>query len=103
MLRFLGEFGEGDLMRAPRTFGWFSIDFFWARPAFWRFEHEHGPARAFRSAFLIAADGDVRAPGCALDFFYFGEDVVECGGHQLMHLGWIVSFDEIRAVAVTAK
>src|ERR1041385_1876275 len=85
---------ERHLMRAKGALDWFAVDHLWPRPSFWRPQDNHRPARTFTCAF---------ATRVFLDRFYLRNDAVECRGHELMHFGGIVAFDEVRLIAITPK
>src|SRR5215470_2802547 len=79
------QIGNRNLMRAPRPFHRLSIDGFWASPALRRSHYDHRP---FRQAGFVALAGIVLGAVNLLN------DVIEGGSHELMHLVWLVSFEE---------
>ncbi len=94
MGRVLVHLAHRHLVRAPVVLGALAIDFFRARPALGCAKHDHRPARAFRETILDAHP---------LDALNFADDLVQGGGHQLVHLFRLIPLDEIRRVAIAAE
>ena len=90
-----GHVGERHLVRAEGAFGRQAVDLFRAGPALGRAEDDHRPERA-----LLEAVGARRRSGSIVNL---GDDLVERGGHQLVHRLGIVALDEIGLVAVAAE
>src|SRR5664280_361462 len=90
------EIRDRNLMRTPGAFNRLAIDELRARPALWRAEDDHWPARALQP-FRVAA-----VAGGALDVTNPNENPVEGPGKALMHKRRIVSLDEMRIVPVAA-
>ena len=85
------DIGERHLVRAPRALDLVAADLLGAGPALRRAQHDHWPARSLCGA----ADARV-----LLDGAYLRDDLVERGGHLLVHFGRLRAFDEIRLVPV---
>ena len=94
MPRFFMHLSHRYLVRAPVPFGFFTVNFFGARPTLWGAENDHGPEWSLRASFFSC----IRLNG--LDFF--GHDV-ERISHELMHLHGIISLDEMRRIPIPAE
>ena len=82
------------LVRAPVVFGALAIDFFRARPALRCAKHDHRPARTFLKPFSTRI---------RFDALNFDDDLIQGGGHQLVHFFRLIPLDEIRRVAIAAE
>ena len=92
--RVLVHLAHRHLVRAPVALGALAVDLFRARPALGGAEHDHRPARAFR---------ETVATRVGLDALDLGDDLVERGCHELVHLFRLVPLDEIGRVPISAK
>ena len=94
MLGVFAGLGEGDLVGAEGAFDLLPIDDLRAGPALRGGEDDDGPFRAC---------GVVVLAGFVLDAVDFGENFVEGVGHEGMHLGGIIAFDEVRIPPAAVK
>ena len=81
-------------MGSKRPFDLQAVDDLWSRPAFGRFEDDHGPARSSRV---------VLAAGIALKSMDVLNGSVERGGHEFVHLLRLVSFHKVRRPATAPQ
>ena len=84
-------------MRAPGAFDRLAIDEFRPGPALWRAKHDHWPARTLQRS------SPAGSAGRALDITNLKQNPVERPGKTLVHEAGIVTFDEMRIVAVAAQ
>src|SRR5271169_1737559 len=84
------------LVRAPGPLHRLAVHELWSGPAFWRVEHDHGPARTLH-AFRVTA-----RPRLALNLANLLQNHIERTCETLVHQRWIIAFYEMRFVAVTA-
>jgi len=89
-----GQIGQWNLMRSPRTLGLQTVDFKRAGPTLGGTQDDDGPDRAFV---------ETAKAGGGLDPPYFLNHQIERPGHPLVNLFRIVSFDEVRVVAVAPE
>src|SRR5664279_557973 len=78
---------KGALVREP-------IDHFWSGPAFGRAQHNHRPTRP---------SSVVLGPCPLLNLADILDCLVQRGGHELVHLFRVVTFDEERTPARAAE
>ena len=71
-----------------------AIDLFRTGPALRCAQHDHRPARTF----LETVSTRIR-----FDALNFPDNLIQRGGHQLVHFFRLIPLDEIRRVAVTAE
>ncbi len=88
------EVRDWHLMRAPSPLHWLAVDELWPGPAFWRAEHDHGPARPLHSV--------RRRTRRNLNLVNLRYDLIKRAGQMLMHHGRDVAFHEMRFITVTA-
>ena len=89
-----GRVGERHLVSTKGAFNLQAVYHLWARPALWRIEDDHRPARAGE----VAAD-----TGILLDSLDLFHGLVEGRGHGLMHWPRLVSLHENWGPAVAAE
>src|SRR5258708_22811644 len=88
------QLAHWHLVRTPVILSALAIDFFGAGPALRRAKYDHRPERTLLETIFAR-------PG--FDALNFPDDRIQCGGHQLVHLFRIPSFDEIGRVAIAAE
>ena len=94
MIRLGCQFGKRHLVRAECAFHFLAVYHLRTGPTFGTAQHNHRPGHAC---------GNALSPRLVLQIFDFGQHLVECGGHQLVHGLRVVSFDEIGIVAVALE
>ena len=85
---------HGYLVRAPIALGAFAIDLFRACPTLGCAKYDHRP----EGAPLRTISTRIR-----FDSLNFSDDLIQSGGHQLVHFFRLIPLDEIRRVAVTTE
>src|SRR5690348_4579967 len=96
MLGLRADFGDGYLMRAPKTLDFFTVDLLRSGPSLGASQNDHGPM-------------GVGSRGCAgsARFILYGLDLfnhdIQGGCHLLMHGFRIRAFDEIRLITITPE
>ncbi len=89
------EVRDRHLMRAPCALNWLAVHELRPGPAFWRAEHDHGPARPLHRVW--------RGTRRRLNFLNLRYDRIKGGSQTLMHHGRDVAFHEMWFIAVTAN
>ena len=94
MGRVLVHLAHRNLVRAPVILGALAIDLFRTGPALGCAQHDHRPARTLLETFSTRI---------RFDALNFPDDLVQGGGHQLVHFFRLIALDEIRRVAIATK
>src|SRR6185295_11712759 len=94
MRRVLMHFSHWHLVRAPVVLGAFTIDLFRARPTLGCAKYDHRP---------VGSLGKTVRTRVGFDTLNFAADIVQSGGHQIMHRCGLMPLDEMRGVAIAAE
>jgi len=81
-------------MRPERALNGLAVDFLRPRPALGRAQHDHRPHGS------LAKPIDARVGLNPLDL---ADDLIQYGGHPLVHRLGLIAFDEVGRVSITAK
>src|SRR5258705_8024174 len=90
----LREVRNGNLVRAPSSFNGFVVHYLRSGPTFWRSQNDHRPCG---HAIELPGAGLLLNPS---DFF---DDGVERRGHELVHGFRLVTFYEVRLIAIAGE